>query len=260
MNQCFRYFLSAAIVLLIALDLQAQPEFKYGFGLGVNFSIINEVNSYVLFEDITGAEYETSYAPLFSNIGNQYFFHGEVLFSNLVLALKPGTYSYKFTKTEEIVFSTETVERESAYLLRYINVPLELKYMVGSGNFKPFIGGNISYGYLLQQGGDGNHSFIRSKFTAGPVFGTYHSVGDFELNFTFGYDYGLHIITNKADRYNTGASTPYSQSDIKLNGLYATVSVLFSIQEKSSSNGSLDCPTFSKGRKPKTSKSFKNRK
>jgi hypothetical protein len=47
-----------------------------------------------------------------------------------------------------------------------------------------------------------------------------------------GYNYGLHVITRKDNRYNTSISTSYSQSDLKMNDLYANISLLFSLEKK----------------------------
>ncbi len=252
--------LTIAAIVFFHPNIKAQPTFKYGFGGGINFSHITETNSFPLFESISGDEYSSTYASVFSNIGNQYFFHGVLHFSQLVLALKPGTYTSKFSKTDEIPFNTETVTQTSDYLLRYINIPLEIKYLFGQGSLAPFIGGSISYGHLLRQGGTGNHSFIKPKFVTGPILGTYYAFENFDLVLTLGYDYGIHNITDKANRYDTSSLTPYSQSDIKLNSLYATISVLFSIDKQQMSKGGLDCPTPGKTRAPKKRKNTHKRK
>lgn len=253
----FLTFVGIVIINILANhNIKAQPHFKFGFGGGANLTMVNELNSYPIYEDISGVEYTSSYSSLFSNIGTQFFFHSEMELKKITLALKPGIYTHKFSNSYEILFNVENYLLESEYLLRYINIPLEAKYVIGSGTFRPFLGGSISYGHLLQQGGEGNHSFIRPKFVGGPVIGAYYEVAGFDLNLTVGYDAGLHTITSKADRYNTGAATPYSQSDIKLNQVYATISVLFSM-EKNESKGSLDCPTPQKNKAKNRSKKRK---
>ena len=238
------FFLIVACLLLQSTfhNATAQPTFKYGFGGGVNFASISEINSYPLFEDITGNEYSSNYSGMFSNIGSQFFFHSELLYDNLILALKPGVYTYKFKKTDQILFNTEPVEQTNAYLLRYFQIPFEVKYMLGTGNFKPFLGASVAYGHLLQQGGEGTHSFIHPKIVASPIAGAYYSLSSFDIAFTAGYNFALHSITHEADRYNTGSNTPYAQSDIKLNDLFISISVLFSVV-KNESKGALDCPS-----------------
>jgi hypothetical protein len=248
------FFIVACLLMQSAIfKLFAQPDFKYGFGGGVNFSKISELNSYPLFTDINGTDYPSAYSSMFSNIGNQFFFHGEFLFKRFTLALKPGAYTYKFSNTDQLVFNTETLEQTNSYLLRYFQIPLEIKKSFGSGNLKPFIGASASYAQLMQQGGNGTHSFIGPKITASPIAGAYYSLSSFDLVLTAGYNFCLHSITQESDRYNTTSTTPYSQSDIKLNNLFFELSVLFSL-EKQDSKGGLDCPSPIKSKSPKLKK------
>jgi hypothetical protein len=221
------------------------PKFKYGFGGGINFSNILEKKTYSLFEDISGEKYTSNYSFMFGNLGSQFFFHCEFAFDKIILAIKPGAYTYKFGKTDEIVFNSEAVEQNTEFLLRYMNFPVEVKWMIGSGKFKPFIGGEGAFGYLMRQGGDANNTFIKPRFSAGPIGGAYYSFKDFDLNLTSGYDMGLHIITSKDNRYNMSVDNPFSQSDIVLNNLHASISVLFSF-EKSNLKKSLECVKFKK--------------
>lgn len=217
------------------------PKFKYGLGGGVNFSSIADKNNYPLYEDISGQQYFSEYSGLFSNLGSQYFFHGEFVFQNLVFALKPGLYSFNFSKSDDVVFNNETNRFTSNYLLRYINIPLEAKLLLGVDKIKPYIGGEISYGYLLRQGGDAVNSFIHSRFSAGPVIGAYFSLQNFDIVFNAGYDIGLHQISSRDNRYNTSGNTPYSLGDVKLHNLHFSLSVLFAL-EKSNFRKSLECP------------------
>lgn len=252
MNCLRKAYLCTAFGLLAIAHLYAQPVFKYGFGVGVNFSNIAESETFPIFEDISGAEYATRYAPFLHNFGNQYFFHGELWFdNNIVVALKPGNYTAKFSKTDDIVFNTETIQQESNYLLRYINIPLEIKYLIGNNQLQPFLGGYVAYGHLLPQGRSANHSFIRPKIVIGPSIGAYYGLNSFDLVLTAGYDFGMHTVTKKSDRYSTGTATPYSQSNIKLNTLHISLSALFSVNSGNGGNGmgALECPKPRNGRK-----------
>ena len=229
---CLHFQFSAAI---------DPPKFKYGFGGGVNLSNISELQAYLLYEDVSGETYSSRYSTLFSNFGSQFFFHGEFLFNKIILALKPGVYTYSFGKTDEVIFNTETVEQHSSFLLRYINIPVEVKWMIGSGTFKPYIGGEGSFGYLMKESGSASNSFIKPRFSAGPVAGGYFSFSNFDLVASLGYDMGLHIITSKDNRFNTSIDTPFSQSDLILHNLNISLSILFSL-EKSNLLKSLECP------------------
>lgn len=252
------FFASFAMILATyAQTVFSQPDFKYGFGGGINFAQISEVNSYSLYEDLTGNPYSSNYSGLFSNIGNQYFFHGELVLKHFVIALKPGFYTFRFSKTDQIDFVTEPVEQTNTYLLRYLQIPLEIKYMLGNAKLKPFIGGAASYGHLLQQGGNATYSFIRPKISVAPIGGAHYSFTSFELVLTGAYNLGMHSITGKDERFLTDSDTPYSQSDIKLNDLSISLSVLFYL-DQSESKGALDCPAPGQA-KQKQSKP-KNRK
>lgn len=235
------------------ITTQAQNTFRYGLGGGINFTNVNEITSYPLFEDITGAEYSSEYSSIFSNLGSQFFFHGEWETKVVTLVVKPGIYSYKFGKTDEIIFNTEPVEQTNNYLLRYFQIPLEVRRPLGSGNFRPYIGAAITYGHLLQQGGDGTNSFIQPKFTAAPLIGAYYSFESFDLALDAGYNLGLHAITRESSRFNTSSSTPYSQSTLKLNDLYVSLSILFALS-KQESKGALDCPTPGRAAKSQKNK------
>ena len=258
----FKNLILLATCAVVQLSFSAgysQTTFKYGFGGGANFANIMEINSYPLVEDISGAEYESNYSNMFTNIGTQFFFHGEFWLKNFIVAFKPGVHTYKFNKTDQVIFNQEVVVNENRYLNRYLQVPLEVKMVFGSGTLKPYLGGGIAYGHLLQQVASGTHSFISPKFTVAPLAGAYYSFDNFDLVLTGGYNFGLHTVTKKSDRYNVGSSTPYAQSDILLNDLYVTLSILFSVQ-KPDSRGTLDCPTPKKGKAKKEKKPTKYKK
>jgi hypothetical protein len=173
-------------------------------------------------------------------VGSQFFFHGEFVFNHIVLAVKPGIVTYNFGKTDEIVFNTETVQQNTDYLLRYIGLPIEGKWFLGDSKLKPYLGGEVSASYLLRQGGDANYSFISPRFSGGPIIGTYFSFDNFDIVTTLGYDLGFHIINDKDNRYNTSGEPPFSQSDIILNNLHFSVSIIFAYAE-SNLKRSLDC-------------------
>lgn len=243
----------ALLLLLIVCSstVEAQKTFRYGLGGGINFANISEITSYPLFEDVSGEPYSSQYSSIFSNLGSQFFFHGEWELKQLIVAIKPGIYSYNFSKTDEVLFNSEPVEQSNSYLLRYFQIPLEARIVMGSGNFRPYIGGGIAYGHLLQIGGDGTNSFIHPKFTAAPLVGAYYSFTNFDLVLDLGYNIGLHSITRESSRVNTTSRTPYSQSDIKLNDLYASVSIIFALSQGGESKGALDCPAPSKTKQKK---------
>jgi hypothetical protein len=77
-----------------------------------------------------------------------------------------------------------------------------------------------------------NQTFIRPKFTAGAVAGTYIDLRYVILDLNVGYHMGLHNITSKSNRFETGNGSTFAQDDILLNDLQISLSVLFSLQKQ----------------------------
>ncbi len=94
-------------------------QLRIGFGGGANMAQIVDLEPYNIYEDLSGESYVNEYSTLFQNIGNQYFVQIEWFSDYLIVALKPGTYTYRFSKLNEIAFTNETVEEQTPYLLRY---------------------------------------------------------------------------------------------------------------------------------------------
>lgn len=232
-----RTILTLFLALAMAQAIHAQGsgflnQLRIGFGGGINMAQIVDLEPYSIYEDLNGADYANGYSDLFQNLGSQYFVQIEWLYKSLVVVLKPGTYTYQFSKSNEIVFSNETVAEEVPYLLRYFSVPLEVRYNLDLQRFRPYAGGTVAYSHLLPSLDASNQTFIRTKFTAGAVAGTYIDLRYIILDLNAGYHFGLHNITSKADRYETGGGETYAQDDILLNGLQINLSILFSLQKQ----------------------------
>jgi len=229
-------FLIAGLVFS-TLSLTAQrgsflDHLRIGFGGGVNFSHIRVQESYSVFEDLTGHTYENGYSGMLQNVGNQYFVQVEWFNDYIILSLKPGTYTYRFSKFNEVIFTNETVEQEVPYLLRYISVPLEARYRFDLNRFRPYAGISAAYSNLLGSFDATNQTFIRPKFTAGAVAGTYIDLRYVILDLNVGYHVGLHNITSKSNRFKTGNGSTFAQDDILLNDLQISLSLLFSLQKQ----------------------------
>ena len=223
--------------LMLSYSINAQKsgflnQLRIGFGGGVNFAQIIDLEPYNIYEDLSGASYLNTYSDIFQNIGNQYFVQIEWFNDYIIVTLKPGTYTYRFSKLNEIVFSNETVEQENPYLLRYFTVPLEVRYRFDLQRFRPYAGGSVAYSNLLGSLDASNKTFINPKFTAGAVAGTYIDLRYVILDLNVGYHMGLHNITNKADRFETGGGGTFAQDDIMLNDLQINLSILFSLSKQ----------------------------
>ena len=90
----------------------------------------------------------------------------------------------------------------------------------------------MAYGHLLRSLDASNPTFIRPKFTAGVVAGTYIDLRYIILDLNAGYHLGLHNIASKADRFATGSNGTFAQDDLILNDLQINLSILFSLQKQ----------------------------
>jgi hypothetical protein len=232
-----RSILSVFFALILAQGINAQQsgflnQLRIGFGGGINLAQIIDLEPYDVYEDLSGAEYANGYSNIFQNLGSQYFVQIEWFNKYLVVVLKPGTYTYHFSKHNELIFNNETFEEEIPYLLRYFSVPLEARYSLDLQRFRPYAGGAVAYSHLLSSLHASNETFIRTKFTAGAVAGSYIDLRYIILDLNVGYNFGLHNITSKADRIETGSGDTYAQDDILLNDLQINLSILFSLQKQ----------------------------
>jgi hypothetical protein len=232
-----KFILLVAGILLSTLNLMAQrgsflDHLRIGFGGGANSSQVVVKESYNIFEDLTGTTYNNGYTGMLQNIGNQYFVQVEWFNDFIILSLKPGTYTYRFSKFNEVIFTQESVEQEVPYLLRYISVPLEARYRFDLNRFRPYAGISVAYSNLLGSFDATNQTFIRPKFTAGAVAGTYIDLRYVILDLNVGYHMGLHNITSKSNRFETGNGSTFAQDNILLNDLQISLSILFSLQKQ----------------------------
>jgi opacity protein-like surface antigen len=230
------------LIHCIMVRSQVNPfveNFRVGFGAGINFSHIMESESYNLYEDLTGAEYRNAYSGIFQNFGHQYFVQLDYrMMDFLALTLKPGTYTYAFSRLTNIMFENDTVEQSNQIRLRYFELPLEVRYTLDlGGTFMPYVGGGFTYARLMDSQETANRTFIRPRMTLGGVAGTYINLNFLILDFNVGYHYGLHVITSRDNRDDTSSRDSYAQSDIRLNDLKINLSVLFSLQANKKGRG-----------------------
>ncbi len=230
-------FLIVLLGLMLSCSIYGQNagflnQLRIGFGGGANLAQIVTLESYNIYEDLSGDSYVNEYSTIFQNVGNQYFVQIEWFNDYVIVALKPGTYTYRFSKLNEVVYTNETVELETPYLLRYFSVPLEIRYRFDLQRFRPYAGGSIAYSNLLGSLDASNQTFISSKFTAGAVAGSYIDLRYVILDLNVGYHMGLHNITNKDERYDTGSGETFAQDDIMLNDLQFNVAILFSLSKQ----------------------------
>ncbi len=242
---CLKTLVFVISFSLLNISVQAQQtnfldHLRIGFGGGANMAHIMNLEPYNVYEDLTGVDYDNSYTGLLENMGNQYFVQVEWYNNFLVVALKPGTYTFRFSKNNSVIFTDETIEQETPYLLRYFSVPVEIRYNVDLQRFRPYAGLTAAYSHLLGSNDASNQSFIRPKFSAGAVAGTYIDLNYIIVDLNVGYLGGLHNIASKSERYATGSGSTFAQNDILLNNLQLSLSLLFSLQ-KQRRTGAVEC-------------------
>ena len=235
----FRILLLLISALLSGSTVSAQlsnvlDHLRIGFGGGANSAHIINLDSYNVFEDLSGEGYENSYSGILQNIGNQYFVQLEWYNDYLVAAIKPGTYSFRFSKINEVNFTGETIRQETPYLLRYLSIPVELRYNIDVQRFRPYAGLSFAYSHLLGSNDASNQSFIRPKLSAGAVVGSYIDLRYIILDFNVGYMSSLHNIASKENRFGSGSGVTFAQSDMLLNQIQVSLSLLFSLQKQRS--------------------------
>jgi hypothetical protein len=206
--------------------------FSFGFGGGINFSEVNLANRVQLYENLDGSIQEDSYSGIFKNPGSQYFFQLEYSRGNFIFGLRPGTYTYIFDQNTSIALGSGAVRQENTHLLRYFNLPLDIKYSFREAGVIPYAGISLMYGNLLGSSGIENNSFIHTRLSTGVIAGAYMDLRILKLHFGVGYDYNPHVITQKDRRFSTSTESEYLQSDIKLNDLHFSLSFLFNLKEK----------------------------
>ncbi len=228
------------VILLIfmvfsgSLKIHAQGftnRLKLGFGGGVNLANPLSREDFSVYEDLSGEVLGVDYLGRIGSPGSQYFFQADYSIDPLIISLKPGTYSYNFYRTSSLFFESEVIEQENQYLLRYFGIPLEVKYSPLQSRIKPYIGGGVSYGFLLRSMGIENQAFVASRLTAAVIAGVYYEAGFYHLNLQAGYNKGLHLINNKDQRFQTGLSDGYALADLVLDDLSISLSVLFSLEK-----------------------------
>lgn len=234
-----RYQILYLAILLILLPGRAAAQggnfldhLRIGFGAGANASQVIDLTPFNIYEDLSGQTYSNNYSGLIRNIGNQYFVQAEWYNQNFIFVMKPGTYTHRFSKINEVIFSSETIELQTSNLLRYFSIPLEFRYNLDLDRYRPYAGLSVGYSHLLPSNDAFTQTFIRPKISAGAVIGTYIDLRYIILDLNAGYRSGLHNIASKSNRFGTGDGASFAQDDMLLNDLQVSLSILFSLQKQ----------------------------
>lgn len=176
-----------------------------------------------------------TYNPFFQNIGYQYAFTALYKINNsLDIRLEPAftTYIYKYRSSYFWQSTGSNSERIDMYIkhqqsLKYIEIPVTLRYLYGSGDAKLFIQGGLFYSYLLNAiksykreekytntsgvstlnsdiaSGDASPLYLKSRYGINAGIGIDYDLSSVHLTFDVNLNIGINSVTNQAARYST---------------------------------------------------------
>ncbi len=175
-----------------------------------------------------------TYKPFYQNIGYQYAFTALYkLKESLDIRIEPNftTYVYKYQTEYSWISSGSDAERidmsiKHRHSLNYLEIPITLRYLYGSGTAKPFIQGGIYYGFLLnaikssektetysnttgsstlnseQQTGDARLLYVKSRYGFNAGIGIDYDFSSVHLTFDINLNFGINSVANESGRYS----------------------------------------------------------
>lgn len=215
-----------------------------------------------------------SYKLFFQNIGYQYAFTALYQISNsLDVRLEPAftTYVYKYKSAyfwESTGTNSERIDMSIKHQqsLKYIEIPVTLRYLYGSGNTRPFIQAGLFYSYMLNaiksyerlesytnalgistlnsdaETGDASPLYIKSRYGFNAGVGIDIDLTVVHLTFDINMNVGINRVTNQAARYSTqqfSGGLYDVQDDIRLIIPSVNIGILFPLHK--STRSQLNC-------------------
>ncbi|HLO60237.1 MAG TPA: hypothetical protein VK179_15915 [Bacteroidales bacterium] len=264
-------------------------DFWIGFKGGINFSTVIPAKRFSVLQPSGGMEPTAgrkNYKPFYRNPGYQYGFVGLVRITrSLLIGIEPTFSSYTFKYTSFLQWTDAAnpgnrLEIESNFTdrLKYFEIPLEIRYELGSGQIRPFLAGGFFYSlltgangnissvttqYINETGieldnnsttGENSGSYIKTRLAAFPGAGFFADLSWVTLFAEADYFISLHNIVNESKRYSNqqNAGGSYNVPDnLVFNNLVINVGVLFNINQNLKSGGggkgkgsAVPCPVF----------------
>lgn len=247
-----------------------------GFRGGVNFTLPMPVKRFSVIQNLDGTQTEQGrkdYGAFYKNPGYQYGF--SVLYrlnSRMLLSLEPTFASYVIKYETKSVWNDagdngNRIEINTAYTdrLKYFEIPLEMRYELGTGQMRPYLAGGVVYGIrtgaaanaeaeVVQYVDDvaidlenthaaGNvpGNYIHSRLVVFPGAGFFYDLGGIVLYAEADYYFGLHNIVDESARFSnqqTVGSSYDVPDNLKPDNLVINVGVLFRIGSGGLSGGS----------------------
>jgi hypothetical protein len=174
----FMRYLSLILLPFLGFAFSAAASAGMGDGLlvgfkgGVNFSVVIPTQRFSVIQSLGGtgtSPAEKEYGPFFRNTGYQYGFLGMIRVGKAFLvSIEPAFSSYimKYqarstwyngsTPTDRIEITTKFTDR-----LRYFEIPLELRYEMGTGRIRPYLAAGFFYGMLTGAAGSAQSSTVQ---------------------------------------------------------------------------------------------------
>jgi outer membrane protein W len=244
-----------------------QKQLWVGFKAGANFSEADPIKRYTV---LTPTNYSAALADKkytgFSKAGSQATLEITYQYKNFFISTQPTYRQSRFSYTNQFEWKNLEDFRESLvenYVneqkVNYIDLPLFLKYTIGSGKLRPFIQVGIYYSFLINAtqtvsiSGTDVASGGTNQFSNEPVIvgakglftnywgltggiGATYQLGNVQLVLDASYRKGMSNIADTKNRYNNDrlAGIGDVPDDIKLNNIVINAGILFPMRFLSS--------------------------
>lgn len=247
-----------------------------GFRGGVNFTLPVPVKRFSVVQNIDGTtptQGRKDYAAFYKNVGYQYGFSGLYRINPAItVSLEPTFGTYVINYQTESVWSdaddnTNRIEITTDYRnkLRYFEIPLEVRYEMGSGRIRPYLAGGFFYGvrtgasataesdavqYIddvpidlenIHTAGDVSGNYIHTRLVVFPGAGVFIDLAGMVLYAEADYYFGLHNVVDESARFGNQqvVGSSYDVPDnLKPDNLAINIGILFRIGGSAGSGGS----------------------
>jgi opacity protein-like surface antigen len=278
-----RFLFVNILLLLVFYPLVAGPgspkfklknnsqDLKFMVGLkgGLTFTqpvVLQKYNIISSLDDATAQSGIKSYKAFWHNIGYQYAFTALYQFNQSVdIRMEPtfSTYLYKYNAAYSWVSTGANNERidmavDHRQTLKYVEIPITLRYLYGSGKAKPFVQGGIFYGFMLNaiktsdrtetytndagtstlnsdtETGDASGSYTKSRYGFNAGIGVDYDLSAIRLTFDVNLNFGINRVTNQASRYSTqqfSGGLYDAQDDVRLLIPSVNIGILFPLRK-----------------------------
>ncbi len=260
MNYKKTFFIIILFFTTQLVNAQFLTKISIGLKAGTNFTIVNPINKYSVFDDIIlgSNSFEKEYKQLFSNYGSQFsFLVYYTLSDKFYLSFQPAINNHIFKYENQYNWQNSSSSQILNYAfeqnLQYVDLPLIVKYEFSKRKLQPFAQIGTYYGVLLnstkninktitndfgsfeynKEALGSNTNYLRSNIGLIGGFGLTYKFSRSKLGLETNFRYGLHIITDKHNRFlNSQITGKYYDvpDDIKM--MNATVSLVYIVSLK----------------------------